>query len=180
VGSSCRIHLLGRFAVEIDALPVRSTAWKRGGDEVIKVLSLAPAHRCERSEVVGCLWPGVAEREADEHLKKALKEVRHVLGSKLAVTEEGPYLRLWPHGPLWVDVHTFTANAKHGRFPEHRAAALALYRGDLLPDDRTAPWTEPRRTTAREAYLQLLHEQEHEGSRRVIDLREARVTHLTG
>jgi DNA-binding SARP family transcriptional activator len=180
VGSSCRIHLLGRFAVEIDETLVRSPVWKRRGDEVIKVLALTPTHRLERAETLRCLWPGVPEREADEHLKKALKEVRHVLGSKLAVTEEGPYLRLWPHGPLWVDVHTFTANAKHGRFAEHREAALALYRGDLLPDDRTAPWTEPRRTTAREAYLQLLRDEEGEVSSRVIDLREARVTHLTG
>jgi DNA-binding SARP family transcriptional activator len=179
VGSSCRIHLLGRFAVERDALPVPPTAWKRGGDELIKVLALAPTHHCERAEVLRCLWPGVPEREADEHLKKALKEVRHVLDSKLAVTEEGPYLRLWPHSLLWVDLHTFTANAKHGRFPEHREAALALYRGDLLPDDKSAPWTESRRTTARQAYLQLLG-QEHEGSPRVIDLREARVTHLAG
>ncbi|HTL24947.1 MAG TPA: bacterial transcriptional activator domain-containing protein, partial [Mycobacteriales bacterium] len=78
----------------------------------------------------------------------------------------------WPLGELWVDALAFTAHAKHSRSIDHRAAALALYRGDLLPEDVDAWWTEPMRTRLRLMHLELLRDPDS-GTPPWIDLRTA-------
>jgi DNA-binding SARP family transcriptional activator len=61
-----------------------------------------------------------------------------------------------------VDVEAFegaAAAARHA-FPEPAAfrAAIDLYSGELLPQDRYEPWVEQRRTRLKELYLTLLLE----------------------
>ena len=66
-----------------------------------------------------------------------------------------------PDGPLWVDVGAFeeaAITARHGREAAAYRAALDLYSGDLLPQDRYETWVKQRRTELRELYLSLLVE----------------------
>ena len=176
VAGTCRVHLLGGFRVEVDGRAVPDQLWRHRGQDVIKILALTPGYHVPRLEVVMDLWPGLPDRQSSDLLHKALKEVRKALGSDLAVTEEGSFLRFWPQGSLWVDLHVFISTAKHARLPEQREAARDLYAGNLLPEDPNAPWAEARRALARQAFEQLLPREPDEAPR-VIDLREALVTH---
>ena len=60
---------------------------------------------------------------------------------------------------LWIDVEAFeVAAAVARRMPEQSAyeAALGLYGGELLPDDRGEEWAASRREHVRSLYLDLL------------------------
>jgi DNA-binding SARP family transcriptional activator len=62
---------------------------------------------------------------------------------------------------LWVDVEAFeaaTVAARRSRDPAAYRAALNLYAGELLPEDRYEDWAEERRPELRQSYLALLVE----------------------
>lgn len=158
MAGSCRIRLLGDFAVELDDRPLPPRAWRRDSASLVKVLALAPAHHLDADEVLQRLAPADASHHAQAALQRAVKDTRKALRDDRAVTVEGSRLRLWPHGELWVDVHAFAARAKHSRSIDNRTAALSLYRGDLLPADIDAWWTEPLRTRLRLMHLELLRD----------------------
>ena len=58
-------------------------------------------------------------------------------------------LTLCPDSPLWVDVEAFeeaATTARHASVePQAFRAAIDLYAGELLPEDRYEPWVEERR-----------------------------------
>jgi DNA-binding SARP family transcriptional activator len=168
----CRIHLLGTFSVDVDRRPVPPRAWRRESAGLVKVLALAPAHLLDQDEVVSRLWPALPLAAAHKELQRAIKDVNKALGDGRSVVTEGTRVRLWPLGELWVDALAFTAHAKHSRSLDHRTAALALYRGDLLPEDVDAWWTEPMRTRLRLMHLELLRDPDS-GTPPWIDLRTA-------
>lgn len=158
MAGSCRIRLLGAFDVTLDDRPLPPRAWRRDSASLVKVLALTPAHHLDAGEVIGRLWPTLSPQDGQAALHRAIKDTRKALRDDRAVTVEGPRLRLWPHGELWVDVHAFAARAKHSRSIDNRTAALALYRGDLLPADVDSGWTEPLRTRLRLMHLELLRD----------------------
>ncbi|HUR15586.1 MAG TPA: hypothetical protein VM097_14015 [Mycobacteriales bacterium] len=172
MAGTCRIRLLGDFAVDVDRHPVSPKAWRRESADLVKVLALAPSHRLEQEEVLRRLWPALPVAAGLKELHRAAKDVRKALCDGRAVTHEGTRLRLWPLGELWVDALAFTAHAKHARSPDHRTEAVALYTGDLLPDDLDAWWTEPMRTRLRLMHLELLRDPDS-GTPPWIDLRSA-------
>ena len=56
----------------------------------------------------------------------------------------GDLLALCPDGLLWVHVDAFesaAATARHSREPAAYRAAIDLYTGELLPEDRYEEWT---------------------------------------
>ena len=60
---------------------------------------------------------------------------------------------LCPEGQLWVDVEAFeeaAETARRSRDPAAYRAAIELYAGELLPEDRYEEWAEepPRRAEA--------------------------------
>jgi len=82
------------------------------------------------------------------------------MGSRY-LASEGESLVLCPEGELWVDVDVFedaAVTARGAKEPATYRAALDLYQGDLLPEDRYEEWTEGRRQVLRQLYLALLVE----------------------
>ena len=70
-------------------------------------------------------------------------------------------LSLCPDGPLWADVEAFEEAAATARYtlePAAFRAAIDLYSGELLPEDRYEGWVEERRVQLKELYLSLLLE----------------------
>src|SRR5205814_3883126 len=68
-------------------------------------------------------------------------------------------IELWPAGDVTTDVERFeaaSASAVSTGDIDLFRAAVDLYTGDLLPDDRDEPWSEDRRRTLREAYVRAL------------------------
>jgi DNA-binding SARP family transcriptional activator len=86
---------------------------------------------------------------------------RDLSAFKLIARLKDEVLVLCPDGQLWVDVDAFeeaTASARRARVPSAYRAAIDLYSGELLPEDRYEEWTAGRREELRQLYLALLVE----------------------
>jgi DNA-binding SARP family transcriptional activator len=101
------------------------------------------------------LWPGLDARAAAANLRKALHFARQALEPEhLRLRDEMVALEA-PR--LWIDVEAFQAAADAGELN----SAIALYEGDLLPEDRFEPWTEVRREHLKSSFARLLWEWAH-------------------
>lgn len=170
MAGTCRIHLLGGFRVDVDFRAIADSAWRGKSASLVALLALERSHHLTTAQIGERLCPGATPKVAQHELGRALKDARKALHDGRAITVEGDRLRLWPHGDLMVDAYTFAARAKHARNGEQRAAALELYRGELLPG-----WPdellEPLRARLRLTYLELLRDPAS-GTPQWIDLRD--------
>jgi predicted ATPase/DNA-binding SARP family transcriptional activator/DNA-binding CsgD family transcriptional regulator len=155
-----RIRLLDGFGVFVGSRSIAQDAWRlRKSAALIKLLALAPGHRMHREQAMDLLWPGSGRRAASGSLRSVLYAARKVLDPNvgfLYLAGEGKSLALCPEGDLWVDVDAFEAalaTARRIREPAAYRAALGLYAGELLPDDRYEDWAEDRRWRLRRASL---------------------------
>jgi predicted ATPase/DNA-binding SARP family transcriptional activator len=149
--SILRIRLLGGFSVEVDGAMVAERAWRlRKARTLVKIVALAPGHRAHRDVVAELLWPEREPAAAANNLHQALYAARRALGDPAGLTLFDDVLTLTSEA--WVDVDAFEAAADGGGDPE---IALALYRGELLPEDRFEEWTAGRRAALHELHLDL-------------------------
>jgi predicted ATPase/DNA-binding SARP family transcriptional activator/DNA-binding CsgD family transcriptional regulator len=168
-----RIGLLGGFRVRVGSRVVGENEWRLlKAASLVKLLALAPGHHLHRELAMDLLWPDLDPRAAANNLHYALHVARGVLdpGSRASASYlslRGGRLQLCPESSLWVDVEAFeeaAATARRVREPAAYRAALDLYAGDLLPEDRYVVWTEERREVLRRTHVELLVElaQEYE------------------
>ena len=157
---TCELHLLGGFRVVVDGAAVPADGWRhRRGAELVKQLALAPGHRLHREQVMETLWPDLAVEAAAANLRKATHFARRALGWEGSIGSDAEMLTLFPGAAVHVDVERFEDAAGEAlRQADERACATAaeLYRGELLPEDRFAPWTEEPRERLRLRYVQVL------------------------
>ncbi len=120
-----------------------------------------------REQITDALWPDLDTKSAANNLHRALHFARGVLETTPPNTtprylqRQGALLALCPEGPLWVDVQAFeeaAATARHSREPAAYRAAVELYSGELLPEDRYEEWTQEKREELRQLRLALLVE----------------------
>jgi predicted ATPase/DNA-binding SARP family transcriptional activator/DNA-binding CsgD family transcriptional regulator len=163
-----RIWLLDGFRILVGSSRIiGEDEWrlkKAGG--LVKLLALAPAHRLHREQAMDLLWPELDSKAAANNLHHALHIARRTLepsaGSAsgyLRLRDES--LALSPEEPVWVDVEAFeeaATTARHALEPTAYRAAIDLYSGELLPQDRYEAWAEERRAQLRGVYLSLLLE----------------------
>src|SRR5215203_5627364 len=161
-----RVWLLGGFWVSVGSRTITQDQWRlRKAASLVKLLAIAPGHRIHREQVMNLLWPDLGRKAASNNLRRVLHAARKVLdlatGSLyLASQDESPML--CPGGPLWVDAEAFAesaVSARRSRDPSAYRAAIELYAGELLPDDRYEEWAENRRGQLRRLYFELLVEQ---------------------
>ncbi|MCV2490714.1 hypothetical protein OF117_15245 [Geodermatophilus sp. YIM 151500] len=160
-----RIWLLGGFRVSVDGRDVPDDRWRlRKSRALVAMLALAPGHRLHREQLVDALWPDLPPDSADNQLRKALHEARRCLDPDPAATYRflvpGERLALRPGTE--VDVAAFDdalAVARRGRDPAAYAIALALYGGELLPDERYDAWTREERDRLAAEHVAALVEQ---------------------
>lgn len=159
------VRLLGRFEVAVDGVAVPEGAWgRRKARSLVKILALSPRHALHREELIDRLWPdlelataGSSLRQAIHIVRRALREVSPDAGDLLAVDGEMVGLR----GPVWVDAGAFEEAARVAQRRRERQAveaAVALYTGELLPEDRFDDWAAVPREAFRETFTALLVE----------------------
>jgi len=138
------VTLLGGFGADVDGVPVPARAWRlRKARELVKLLALAPGHRLHREQLADELWRDLPAGSALNNLHQAVYVGRRVLGAE-AIKTEGELLRLVAD----VDVDRFEQAARDARRAGAQAAyraALSLYTGELLPENRYDDWAEERR-----------------------------------
>ncbi|MFE5909578.1 BTAD domain-containing putative transcriptional regulator [Streptomyces wedmorensis] len=162
-----RIRLLGGFCVTVGGRDVPAAQWRlRKAAALVKLLALAPGHRLHREQIVDALWPELSARAGANQLRKALHEARRVLdpdpGATSTYIEGGDELRLPTGHGTRVDTEEFQSAvfaARRSGDPEAYRDALALYGGDLLPEDRYEEWAVPVHDALRDEYLCVLLEQ---------------------
>ena len=151
------ITMLGSFSVAIDGEVVDASNWRRrAGASLVKLLSLAPNRRLHRERVIDELWPELGVAEAAPRLHKAVHLARRALGAA-SLDTAGDTLQLFPKCDVRIDVLEFETAATSALDSDTRIdAAIALYTGELLPDDRYEPWAESRRASIEHLQRQLL------------------------
>lgn len=154
---SIDVKLLGGFEVLVDGIPVPSMAWsRRHAASLVKLLALAPGRRLHREQIIEALWPGISLDAAAPRLHKATHYARKALGATAVETRAEA---LWLGDGTNVDVDRFyrlAERAVEDGTLEAIEAALAAYRGPLLPDDPYEPWAEQSRERVRTLHLDLL------------------------
>jgi non-specific serine/threonine protein kinase len=157
-----RVWLLGGFTVSIGPRNIEGDSWRlKKAAALVKLLALSTSHRLHREQAMGLLWPDSGRRAASNSLRSTLHAARAILdpaaGSRY-LASEGDSLVLCPRGDLWVDVDAFeeaAVGARRSGVPAAHTAAINLYSGDLLPEDRYEEWAEGRRQELRQTWLSL-------------------------
>jgi predicted ATPase/DNA-binding SARP family transcriptional activator/DNA-binding CsgD family transcriptional regulator len=160
-----RIRLLGGFSVWVGDRKVDESAWRlKKAASLIKLLALAPSHRLHRERAMDLLWPESGKKAASNNLRQTLHVARRTLhpdpqiNSRL-LSVSGEQVVMCPEGQLWVDVEAFEEaadTARRSKDPGAYRAAIELYSGELLPEDRYEEWAESRRQELRQRFLFLL------------------------
>ncbi|MPZ15383.1 MAG: AAA family ATPase [Chloroflexi bacterium] len=155
-GHALRIQLLGEFCVWVGPRRIDDAEWRlRKAKSLVKLLALAPGHRLHREQVMDALWPDFDADGATNNLHKTLHVARRALEPDLAPSRPSSYLHLEgdlvvlrSSGSLEIDAESFESAIDAARTSKDASAyeaALALYGGDLLPEDRYEDWAAGRR-----------------------------------
>ena len=138
------VTLLGGFAATVDGRQVSPRAWRlKKGRELVKLLALASDHRLHREQAMDALWRGRGPAASANNLYQVVHVARRALGAG-AIEVRDEVLRLHAR----VDVDAFeraAAEAGHSGSARAYRAALALYGGDLLPENLYDDWATERR-----------------------------------
>jgi predicted ATPase/DNA-binding SARP family transcriptional activator/DNA-binding CsgD family transcriptional regulator len=162
-----RIGLLGGFSVSVGERKVDESAWRfRKAASLMKLLALAPGHRLHRERAMDLFWPESGKKPASNNLRQTLHVARRTLHPDPEINSRylsvsGEQLVMCPEGQFWVDVEAFeeTADtARRSKDPGAYRAAIELYSGELLPEDRYEEWAESRRQELRQRFISLLIE----------------------
>ncbi|MGC3998092.1 MAG: BTAD domain-containing putative transcriptional regulator [Anaeromyxobacter sp.] len=149
-----RLYLLGRFEVVREDAPIPSHAWRRRRPaDLLKLIALSPGRELTRDQTIDALWPDKDPASGANNLHRALYDLRQILGGRWVDIERG-VIRMRPD--VWVDVDAFERAVEAGgaeRFQE----AVALYRGDLAPEDGEVDWLHARRLQLRSRFVEAAH-----------------------
>jgi DNA-binding SARP family transcriptional activator len=132
---SLKIYLLGQFKL-LDG-EVQLELPSRPAQSLLAYLVLNAGLTQRREKLAGMLWPEATEANARSYLRQALWRIRKALGSESSTWEQ--YLQISDisvafndQADYWLDVNALLAVGE-ATAPEEMAAAVALYKGELLP-----------------------------------------------
>jgi DNA-binding SARP family transcriptional activator len=162
-----RMTLLGGFRVWVRSQLIPDEVWKRRKVQtLVKLLALTSRHCLHREQIMELLWPDVEIDAARNNLRQTLHLARQTLKNETnsvsgILIDHNGWLCLTSEGETWVDAEAFETAAAECRQSKDTTtcqAALSLYTGELLPEDRYEDWTATRRELLRDLYLSLLSE----------------------
>lgn len=153
------IRCLGGFVLRAPAGEVDLAGLKPRPQELLRVLAAAAGRPVPREVLIAALWPNADAEGGLHNLHVAVSALRRFLAARVGdplVVRAGPSYRLAAPESVTIDILAFTeklAAARRTDDPTVRrrelADALAVYTGDLLPDDATAEWVADRRESLR-------------------------------
>ena len=159
--SSIRIYLLGRFEIVREGQKLRADEWpRRKAAALIKYIAIQK--RLVKDQAIDLFWPDNDLDSGANNLYRTLHELRQTLNktlgpdtAELVFGFEDSVLSL--NESVWVDVFEFERlcsvfTKSQSELIASREQALALYQGDLLPDDLYAEWTLTLRESLRRQY----------------------------
>ncbi|MBN1811604.1 MAG: tetratricopeptide repeat protein [Anaerolineae bacterium] len=155
-----KIYALGEGQVVCDGHVLSSSDWQAAMAKELffYILLNAPLER----DVIGVVfWPDLPPKKMSNSFHTTLHRIRRAVGSQTVVVKEGLY-RLGDV-EYWFDVEEFESLIARARLlPPHDwqaedlwRRALALYRGDFLPEVERI-WCISKREALREMYIEAL------------------------
>ncbi|HEY6055607.1 MAG TPA: AAA family ATPase, partial [Gaiellaceae bacterium] len=163
------VTLLGGFAAAVDGVAVPDSAWRlKKARELVKLLALAPGHRLHREQAMDVLWRDRGPAAAANNLHQAVHVARRALGAD-AIEVRDELLSL----AAAVDVDLLAqaaAVARRLKTAGAYRAALDLYAGELLPENRYDDWAELRREELAALAAELAEESAALGAERPFGL----------
>lgn len=153
------ITVLGGFELVIDGRDVAKEIGRRDATRLAKFLALAPNRRAHREQIVDALWPESSFESVQNRLHKAAHYLRRATGLAGSVVLSDATVALLPDALVEIDVFVFEHLAQDGLMNGDARdvdRAIALYRGDLLPDDPYEDWVEYDRSRLRGRLRELL------------------------
>jgi DNA-binding SARP family transcriptional activator len=155
---SLTIRLFGHLEVTHNSTPIARRLEPRAQRLLVYLLTHLEA-RLTRETVAFILWPDNLEKEALGRFRRALNELRAALPHTpqvewiIAARNE---LRWNSRAPYWLDIEEFEKRVRQVS-PAGLHDAVALYRGDLLPemDDE---WLAVEREHLRQMQIDALHQ----------------------
>ena len=165
--SELQIYLLGATRILVAGVPVEERTWtRRKSKALVKLLALAPHQQLHREQLMELLWPEQESELAANNLNKVLHAARRTLEPQLRngadsrfLSTQEQQLTLRARGGLWIDVTAFEQQAQaalQGADLNAYEAALSLYAGPLLEEDRYDDWAVARREQLRRLQQRLL------------------------
>jgi DNA-binding SARP family transcriptional activator len=149
------VRCFGGFALEVSGALVDLSELRPRARALLRLLAVSPDRAVHRERLVDALWPGVDLLVGTRRLQVALSSVRQLLehaglsGSDIVARQGDAYRLSLPAGSLH-DVRSFENGIRAAATMAVsldttarvtvREAALALYRGDLLPEDGPADY----------------------------------------
>jgi DNA-binding SARP family transcriptional activator len=141
-----RVQMLGRIEVIVSGTPVAADIWRQTRlIELIAYLLFHPEGRT-REQVGVALWPEGSSAQVKNNFHVLLHKLRRQLGRPDAVIVNAEKYLLNPAMGIWFDAAIFKEDlTKALREPKRTdwrslAAALDLYRGDLLDGMEIGDW----------------------------------------
>jgi serine/threonine-protein kinase len=156
-----RVLLLGPLALERNGVFVDASRWQNRVQTLFKLLVTAPARQRRREELIDLLWPETDLDTGAGNLRLLVHRLRLALGADLApVLSHHGWIALNPAYEWEVDLDRFeTLMEEAGADLQRIEAALALFRGEPLVEDRYEDWAAPIRARServwREGCLKL-------------------------
>jgi DNA-binding SARP family transcriptional activator len=153
------IYLLGRFDVTRGEQMLRASDWPRRKAAAL-LQHLAFRRRLLKDEAIDALWPDADPASGANNLYRTLHALRQTLDNALgpsaaeaAFEFENGVLSL--ADSVWVDAAEFEKQVQSTASPAaNLESALDLYKGELLPDELYADWTQAPRENLRRLYRQ--------------------------
>jgi len=140
-GPVLRVRALGSLEIECGETRLSHDAWTSArARELLLYLLCHPAGR-RREEVGLDFWPDASPAQVKNSFHVLLHRLRKALGRTDIVVVEDDRYRIDPAFETWFDARVFEHELRAARRdPERLAAAIALYRGDLLAGEPAGEW----------------------------------------
>jgi DNA-binding SARP family transcriptional activator len=155
IGNAVQIRCFGGFAIDIDGKTVDLGPLRPRARALLRLLALGCDRDIHREQLVDALWPGVDVTIGTRRLQVAVSSVRQLLeqaglpGTDMLARHGDAYRLAAPEGGT-IDVREFERSLREAARSAARGdtmgsiasreSALALYRGDLLPEDGPAEY----------------------------------------
>jgi ATP/maltotriose-dependent transcriptional regulator MalT/DNA-binding SARP family transcriptional activator len=170
-----KVQCLGGFKIYRGATPVPDGQWKsRRARTLLKLLAAQAGRDISREQALEMLWPGSHPDRLRPAFNSLLHRARKVLEPRtgagkdiFCARQEGDLIGL-NNDLVWTDVKQFLAHldeaerigrgGQPGNAMEEYGKAVALYRGDFLPEDPFLEWASPVRDSLRARYLRALED----------------------
>jgi len=158
------VQTLGGFLVHRGSEPIPTNGWRRESARQLFQLFLTYRHSpLDRDQICEFLWPDAELATAYRNFKIALNTLYQVLeperdpGSESAfVFRDGTSYTLRPNADLLLDAEEFLTLIRQGEKTDAEALekAIALYRGEYLPENPYEPWLAEERERLASSFLE--------------------------